>query len=388
MSDAITPFEIAVPEAVLEDLRERLARARYPEAVPGSGWDYGTEPGYLRELCTYWRDKYDWRSWEARLNRFDQWKTVINGIDLHFVHVRSPHANARPLCITHGWPGSIFEFYKMIDPLTDPTSHGADAADAFHVVCPSIPGYGFSSAPPEPGWDTTKMAAVNIELMRRLGYERYGVQGGDWGAMISTHMGLQDAEHCAGVHLNMAIAAPPKPRDGSDPRAGLSEKELEGVARYRHFKRYETGYQAIQGTKPQTLGYALNDSPTGLAAWIVEKFRTWGDTGGDVESSFTRDELLTNIMIYWVTESATSSARLYRESMEQGSFGRFEGRVEVPVGIALFPEEIFRPPRSWVEEQFNVTHWTEMPRGGHFAALEEPARLTEDVRVFFRTCAF
>jgi len=377
----ITPFEIAVPDVTLEDLRERLARTRFPAPIPNTGWDYGTEPGYLRELCGYWRDKYDWRSWEARLNRFPQFRTEIDGAGLHFIHARSPHESALPLIITHGWPGSIFEFYKIIEPLTDPTAHGGDAGDAFHVVCPSIPGYGFSDAPPEPGWDCRKMAEQNVSLMARLGYERYGAQGGDWGAMISAFTPVLDPEHCIGIHLNMAIAAPPK--DG-DPRAGLTERELAGLREFSEWRKQETGYQAIQGTKPQTLGYGLNDSPAGLAAWIVEKFRTWSDCGGDVETRFSRDELLTNITIYWVSESITSSARLYCESMRAGSFGRIADRVEAPTGIALFPGELIHPPRAWVERIFHVTRWTEMPSGGHFAALEEPARLVEDVRAFFR----
>ncbi len=300
---------------------------------------------------------------------------------IHFIHVRSRHENALPLIVTHGWPGSIFEFYKIIEPLTDPTAHGGAAGDAFHVVCPSIPGYGFSDAPPEPGWDCRKMAEINVALMARLGYERYAAQGGDWGAMISTFTGLLDAPHCVGIHLNMAIAAPPK--DG-DPRAGLTEKELEGLRRFSEWRKNETGYQAIQGTKPQTLGYSLNDSPAGLAAWIVEKFRTWSDCGGDIESRFSRDELLTNVMIYWVSQSITSSARLYCESMRAGSFGRIEERVDVPTAIAVFPGELMHPPRAWVERIFNLARWTEMPSGGHFAALEEPARLVEDVRAFFR----
>jgi pimeloyl-ACP methyl ester carboxylesterase len=378
---AIEPFKIAVSDAALTDLRERLARTRFPDPIPHTGWDYGTEPGYLRDLCDYWRETYDWRAWEARLNRFAQYRTEIQGVGVHFIHVRSRHQDAMPLIVTHGWPGSIFEFYKIIEPLTDPAAHGGGAGDAFHVVCPSIPGYGFSDAPPEPGWDCRKMAEINVALMARLGYARYGAQGGDWGAMISTFTGILDAPHCAGIHLNMAIASPPK---GGDPRSGLTEKELDGLRRFSEWRKNETGYQAIQGTKPQTLGYGLNDSPAGLAAWIIEKFRTWSDCGGDIEARFSRDELLTNIMIYWVSQSITSSARLYCESMRAGSFGSIEERVDVPTGIAVFPGELMHPPRAWVERTFNVTRWTEMPSGGHFAALEEPARLVEDVRAFFR----
>ncbi len=378
----LRPFTIEVSDAELDDLRARLAATRFPAPIPGSGWDYGTDSEYLEALCGYWRDHYDWRVWEARLNAFAQWKTEIDGVDLHFLHVRSPHEDAFPLIITHGWPGSIVEFHKVIGPLTDPTAHGGDAADAFHVVCPSLPGYGFSSAPPERGWDCKRMASVNTALMERLGYERYGAQGGDWGAIISTYTGFADPAHCKGVHLNMAVARPPR---GEDIRAGLSDDELEGLRRFSEFRKLETGYQAIQGTKPQTLGVGLNDSPAGLAAWIVEKFRTWSDCDGDVESQFSRDELLTNVMIYWVTQSITSSARLYYESMRSGTFGPSDERLEVPTAVALFPRELFHPPRAWVERHYNLVRWTPMPSGGHFAALEEPERLVDDVRAFFKT---
>jgi microsomal epoxide hydrolase len=270
-----------------------------------------------------------------------------------------------------------------VGPLVDPPAHGGDARDAFHVVCPSIPGYGFSEPPRTRGWDVRRMAEVNAALMARLGYARYGAQGGDWGSIISTQNALVDPAHCAGIHLNMVVALPPP--GVADPMAGLSDQEKQAVADLFRFQKEETGYQQIQGTKPQTLGYALNDSPAGLAAWIVEKFRSWSDCGGDVEKRFTKDELLTNVTLYWVTRSITSSTRLYYETMHSGLWGQAPQRVETPTGCAIFPKELYRAPRAWAERVYDIRHWTVMERGGHFAALEEPELLTEDVRAFFRT---
>lgn len=374
-------FTIHVDDSVLEDLRERLARTRYPDQLEGAGWDYGTELGYLRELCTYWRDEFDWRKQEAALNRFDHFRTDIDGMGIHYIHQRSEVEDALPLIITHGWPGSIFEFTKIIGPLTDPEAHGGRAEDAFHVVCPSMPGYGFSDAPTQPGFSIEQVAGVNQKLMAKLGYERYGAQGGDWGAPATAWLGLKDADRVCGIHMNMVLGQRPKDID----EAGeLSEEELRRLEAARRFNRAETGYQRIQGTKPQSLGYGLTDSPSGLAAWIVEKFRSWSDCDGDVESRFTKDELLTNVMIYWVNGNITSSMRLYYESMKASRFGPPEEYVSLPTGFAVFPAELTRLPRSWAEKSFHVTHWTEMPRGGHFAALEEPELLVEDVRAFFR----
>ena len=375
-------MRIEVSEEVLEDLRRRLAATRFPDQIPGSGWDYGTDGAYLRELCGYWREKFDWRAQEALLNRFDHYRTTIDGQDLHFVHQRSNAPGALPLLISHGWPGSVFEFHKIIGPLVDPAAHGGDARDAFHVICPSLPGYGFSGPTREPGWDVRRVAETFAKLMARLGYSRYGAQGGDWGSIITTHLGLLDAQHVAGIHLNMVVAGPP-PGD-ANPMAGLSTEELQGLADMGEFQKTGTGYQQIQGTKPQTLGVALNDSPAGLAGWIVEKFRAWSDCGGDVEKRFSKDELLTNIMIYWATETINSSVRLYCESMRSGRFAPADERVSVPTGCSIFPKEIIRPPRRWAEAHFNVTQWTTHRSGGHFAALEEPAALVEDVRSFFR----
>ena len=375
MSAEIRPFRIDVPDAVLDDLRDRLGRTRFPDQLESSGWDYGTELSYLKELCAYWHDKFDWRAREAELNRFDQYKTEIDGLDLHFIHQRSKQPDALPLVLTHGWPGSIFLFHKVIDALVDPTAHGGDARDAFHVVCPSMPGYGFSDPPREPGFDVQRVAAAEARLMERLGYARYGAQGGDWGAFVTTWLGLDDPEHCCAIHLNMVVAF------GED--AELTPEEKQALADVQHFQAEETGYQQIQGTKPQTLGYGLNDSPAGLAAWIVEKFRTWSDCDGDIESTFSKDELLTNTTIYWVTQTITSSTRLYYENRRSGRLG-FDRKVEVPTGCAIYPKEIYRAPRKWAEGRFNVQHWATLPRGGHFAALEEPELFVADVREFFR----
>ncbi len=381
MSSAIEPFQIRVPDEVLEDLRERLARTRLPDQLPGSGWDYGTDTAYLKELCAYWRDKFDWRAQEAQLNRFPQFTTQIDGQRIHFIHRRSPVEGALPLVLTHGWPGSVLLFYKIIDALADPEAHGGSPGDAFHVVCPSLPGYAWSGPTREPGWDVRRVAETWAVLMQRLGYGRYGAQGGDWGALVSTHLALVDAAHVCGLHLNMVVAGPPPGVE--NPLEGLEPEEARGLAEMADFQKNETGYQQIQGTKPQTLGVGLNDSPAGLAAWIVEKFRSWSDCNGDVESRFSRDELLTNVSIYWVTQTINASTRLYCETMRSGRWGLAD-RVEVPTGCAIFPREIIRPPRSWAEAWFNVVHWTRFDKGGHFPALEEPELLLADVREFFR----
>jgi pimeloyl-ACP methyl ester carboxylesterase len=379
----IAPYRIDVPQAVLTDLAQRLARTRFPDEIPGSGWDYGTNLAYLRELVAYWKDRYDWRAAEARLNQLEQFRAPVgNGLNVHFIHRKGKGPKPFPLVITHGWPGSITEFVKIVGPLTDPASHGGDPADAFDVVCPSMPGYGFSDHPTEPGMDPERIAALWAELMRGLGYSRFGAQGGDWGAMVTTYLGFRHPDQVAGIHLNMVIAFPPDPEN---PAAGLTQEELIPLMGMQQFLKDETGYQRIQGTKPQTLSYALNDSPAGLAAWIVEKFRTWSDCDGEIEKRFTKDELLTNIMFYWASETANSSCRLYCETMRAEKFPPTDFRVEVPTGCAIFPKEIMRPPRSWVEKLYHVKQWSVMPRGGHFAAMEEPALLVEDIRSFFRS---
>jgi pimeloyl-ACP methyl ester carboxylesterase len=377
--DAIVPFKIHVSDAVFADLKRRLARTRFPDEIPGSGWDYGTNLKYLEELVAYWRDRFDWRAAERRLNQFDQFKTSIDGLDIHFIHQRSRNGNALPLVLTHGWPGSFVEFTKVIGPLTDPVAHGGRAEDAFHVVAISLPGFGFSGKPVEPGYGPEKIAGIVAKLMARLGYVRYGAQGGDWGSAISRFVAIDDASHVAGLHLNFCLAAPPA--GVRDPNEGIPAAELERMRARQVFFEGERGYFQIQSTKPQTIGFALDDSPAGLAAWIVEKFRSWCDCDGDVEKKFTKDDLLTNITLYWATKTATSSARIYYEN--QRAAGP-QARVEVPTACAVFPKEINIPPRRWVEGRYNLTRWTEMPRGGHFAAMEEPALFVEDVRAFFR----
>jgi epoxide hydrolase len=379
MSKGIEPFAVHVEEAVLDDLRRRLAQTRFPDQIPGTGWDYGAELAYVKDLVGYWRNGFDWRAQEKAINAFDHFRTEIDGQQIHFLHARSKHKSALPLLIIHGWPGSFVEFLKVIGPLVAPEAHGSRAADAFHVVCPSLPGYGFSEVTRTRQWDVQRMAEAFDELMGRLGYQRYGAQGGDWGALIATELGIHFAGHLCGLHLNMPLALP------QPDESGLTEQERADLAAMRAWDADETGYQKIQGTKPQTLGFGLNDSPAGLAAWIVEKFRTWSDCQGNPEKAFTRDELLTNITLYWVTQTITSSARLYFEVMKGGRVGFVTNKVEVPTGVARFPKEMMRFPRKWVENHYNVTHWTDMPRGGHFAAMEQPELFVDDVRKFFRT---
>jgi microsomal epoxide hydrolase len=379
MSEAIERFHIHVDDAVLEDLRSRLARTRFPDQIEGTGWEYGIPISYLRELVEYWRDEYDWRAHEARLNQQAHFRTRIDGQSIHFIHARSAHADAFPLLLMHGWPGSIVEFLAVIPRLIEPEAYGGQAADAFHVIAPSLPGYGFSEPTRARGWDVRRMARAFIELMRRLGYARYGAQGGDWGAQLATRIGALDAQHCAAIHVNMPVAARPK-----EP-GPLTDEEKADLAAMAHFQREESGYALEQGTKPQTLGVALNDSPAGLLAWIVEKFRTWSDCGEPPEMSHGRDDLITNVMLYWVTQTITSSARLYWESKHSGVLEEAPHFVAIPTGVARYPKEVLRFPRSWVERSYNVAHWAPMPSGGHFAAMEQPALFVEDLRNFFRT---
>jgi pimeloyl-ACP methyl ester carboxylesterase len=382
VSDAIDQpeierFEIRVDDSVLEDLRERLARTRFPDQIDGTGWDYGIPVDYLRELVAYWLDGYDWRSQEAQLNELDHFRTRIDGQSIHFVHARSAHDDAMPLLLIHGWPGSVVEFLDVIPRLTDPAAHGGSASDAFHVVAPSLPGYGFSEPTRTRGWDPWRIARAFTELMSRLGMTRYGAQGGDWGAQVTTRIGALDPEHCTAIHLNMPLADP------TDERLSLTDPDKADLAAMQQFARDESGYALEQSTKPQTVGVGLNDSPAGLLAWIVEKLRAWSDCDGDPESVFTRDQMITNVMTYWVTGTIASSARLYWE--RQRSDTPPPDHVGVPTGVARYPEEVIRYPRSWVERRYNVTHWVDMPRGGHFAAMEQPELFVEDLRTFFRS---
>lgn len=375
-TETIHPFRIAASDEALADLERRLDATRWPERETVADWAQGIPLAYVQDVCRYWASDYDWRAREERLNAFPQFVTHIDGVDIHFVHVRSPHANAVPLVITHGWPGSIAEFQKVIGPLTDPTAHGGDAADAFHVVCPSLPGYGFSGKPAATGWGVERIADAWGALMRRLGYQRYVAQGGDWGSMVTTCIGIRDPEHCRGIHLNMPIA-PPDP----DTFADLTEAEQAALKAFEHYEQWDSGYSKQQSTRPQTLGYGLVDSPAGQAAWILEKFWAWMDCDGHPENALTRDELLDNVMLYWLPATGASSARLYWESFRNIPFDP----VRVPVGCSIFPKEIFRTSKRWAEKRFGeLLYWSELERGGHFAAFEVPDVYVQEVRNCFR----
>ncbi len=374
MNTAINPFTIAVPDEVLVDLHRRLHATRWPEAEVVSDWTQGVPLAYVQEVARYWADEYDWRSREALLNRFDQFTTEIDGLDIHFIHTRSPHADAVPLLLSHGWPGSIVEFHKVIEPLTDPTKFGGDAADAFHVVAPSLPGFGFSGKPTTTGWGVERIGAAFAVLMERLGYEDYVAQGGDWGSAITSSIGAADPDHCSAIHLTLAMSTRPnRPPEAPD--------ELHALERIGYYMEWDSGYSTQQKSRPQTLGYGLSDSPAGQLAWILEKFWSWTDCDGHPENALSRDEMLDNIMLYWATESATSSARIYWES-----FGRASRPiVHVPTGFAVYPKEVVPPVRGWVTELYpNVRYWREYDKGGHFAAWEVPETFVADLRDFFR----
>ena len=371
------PYKIDVPQPVLNDLNQRLVNTRWPNTLPGVGWDYGADPAYVRELCEYWRTTYDWRKHEAALNAHAGFLSEIDGLDFHFWHVKGKGPNPFPLVLVHGWPGSIYEFHHLIGKLTDPAAHGGNAADSFDVVIPALPGYGFGGKPTERGWGPSRAAeAFHTHMTRELGYARYGTQGGDWGAVVTTRMAATHPESIAGSHLNMMVAQPPA--DATLPE-DMSLKQARDA-----FVAGETGYSNLQGTKPTSLAIAQADSPAGMAAWIVEKFRTWSDCGGDIESVYTKDQLLTNIMFYWAPNSMATAANFYYESRRDAGL-RSQDRITVPIANADFPGEIYRARRSWAEPRFNVQRWTEFQKGGHFAALEQPEALLQDVREFFRT---
>jgi pimeloyl-ACP methyl ester carboxylesterase len=376
----IRPFKIEIPQAQLDDLRERLARTRWPAELPGGGWTRGAPPAYVEELAEYWRTTYDWREHEARLNEHPQFTTSIDGQRIHFLHVRSPEPDALPLIATHGWPGSIVEFLDVIGPLTDPRAHGGDPADAFHLVIPSIPGFGFSGPTSEVGWDSRRIAAAFAELMRRLGYQRYGAQGGDFGAFVSPDLGRVDPDHVVGIHVNAATMGfipfgPVEP----DVLAELTEAERERLERLNRFMAEGNGYFQIQATRPQTLSYGLTDSPSGQLAWIVEKFQEWTHDSTVPEDAVDRDRMLTNVSLYWLTATAGSSANLYYESMHSGNWPT---PTTVPTGVAVFAEDV--SIRRYAEQTNTIVHWSEFDRGGHFAAMEAPDLLVADVREFFR----
>lgn len=378
---AVRPYEIAVPESVLTDLRERLTRTRWAAPDVEAPWRAGADVGYVRELCEYWRDGFDWRRREAELNRFPGFLAEVDGVALHFWHVRGRGPAPTPLLLLHGWPGSIAEFEPVIGPLTDPEAHGGDPRDAFDVVVPALPGFGFGGKPTEAGWGISRMAAAFHELMTaRLGYAAYGVQGGDWGMFIGSRIAASEPESVLGLHLNFVLGRAqlheselPEPED---------ERERDAVQARRAFGAEETAYSLLHGTKPTSLGIAQEDSPAGLAAWIVEKLQTWSDCGGEIETAFTKDQILTNLMFYWAPQSVTSAARIYREARRDDP-GLHPPRVEVPTAVASFPADILPAPRRWAERHYRIARWTDMPRGGHFPATEQPDLLVADLRAFF-----
>lgn len=370
----IAPAPVAVDQADLDDLGRRLSRFRLPEAATETGWEQGVPRPRMEELIAFWRTEYDWRRCERAINAMGPHRTRLDGLDIHFLHVASPHENALPIVLTHGWPGSILEFARVVGPLTRPTEHGGTADDAFHVVIPALPGYGFSGKPESRGWGVERIARAWAELMNRLGYDRYVAQGGDWGSSVTVQMGVQAPQGLAGIHLNM-LSARPETLDEV-----LDDDEAVAVDALAHFANVESAYARLQATRPQTIGYALADSPVGQAAWIYEKFQRWSDCDGDPETILSRHEMLDIITMYWLTNSGASSARLYLESM--GSFRPM--RVELPVGMSIFPKEIIKTPRKWADKVFpNIIHWNELPKGGHFAAFEQPDLFVSELRRCF-----
>jgi len=384
----VRPFRIETPQSELDDLNSRLARTRWPDEIPGMGWARGVPAAYLKELAEYWRTEFDWRAMESRLNELPQFVTEIDGANVHFVHVTSPEPGARPLLITPGWPSSFVEYLDVIGPLTDPRAHGGDPADAFHVVIPAIPGYGFSGPTSETGWDHYRVARAWRELMARLGYERYVAQGGDWGMMVALELGMADPEHVAGVHLNTLATFPPQ-----DPAelAELDEAEMARIGRLVHFDRELSAYLKLLATRPQTVAYGLTDSPVGQLAWIMEKYREWTDSRSVPEDAVNRDLMLANVTVYWLTATAASSAQLYYESLDRDSdnlVGSWGGPWELtmPVGIAVFAHDVVLPLRRFADRVVpTITHWSEFDRGGHYPALEEPDLYVTDVRDFARS---
>jgi pimeloyl-ACP methyl ester carboxylesterase len=372
----VQAFRVAASDEQLVDLRERLQRTRWPEHETVEDWSQGIPLDYVKDVCAYWATSYDWRAAERRLNEIPQFVAAVDGLDVHFLHVRSPHPNAMPLVMTHGWPGSIVEFLKVIGPLTDPVTHGGEPADAFDVVCPSLPGFGFSGKPEQTGWGVERIGHAWVQLMAGLGYERYGAQGGDWGASVTAEIGLQDPAHVAGIHLNMPFVS-----SSAMDMNGLTDAEQSVLASLVHYQQWESGYSKEQSTRPQTVGYGLVDSPAGLCAWILEKFCAWTDCDGHPENVLTRDELLDNVMLYWLPAAGASSARLYWESFRDVS----TEPIVVPTGCSIFPKEILRISDRWAASRFtNILYWNELERGGHFAAFEQPDLFVDEVRAFFR----
>ena len=376
----MTPFSLHVPQSDIDDLKQRLERTRFPDAAPGEPWAYGASVDYMRDLVAYWRDGFDWRAEEAALNAFAQFKVARDDIDLHFLHVPGKGPKPMPLLLLHGWPGSLFEFIDFLPRLTDPAAFGGDPADAFSVVAPSLPGYGLSFRPGQARYGVEEMSDCFAGLMRDLGYDKFGVQGGDWGGITAGVMAANHADRLIGAHVNLLAA----PRDPNATPSGTPE-ERAYLEHLKHWLAEETGYQWIQGTKPQTLSFALNDSPAGLAAWIAEKFRTWSDCDGVIENAISRDRMLANISFYWFTGAIGSSFYPYYYRRRRRWPVTPEHPATAPVGYAAFPKEILRPPRSVAERVYkDIRRWTEFPKGGHFAAMEQPEALAGDVRAFFR----
>ena len=374
------PFNVKVPESILADLRERLLQTRWPGEIQESGWDYGSNLSYVRELCEYWRTNYDWRRQESRINSFNNLTTIISDLRIHFIWEKGKGPNPIPLVITHGWPSTFAEMLDVIPMLTDPAAHGGDPTDSFDVVVPSLPGYGFSGKPDARGMDVRNIASIWVKLMKDvLGYEGFVAQGGDWGASITTALAANYPEVTKAIHLTMGATATDVP--GGEI---LTDDENKFLTHKKWWQENEGAYGHLQRTKPQTLSYGLNDSPAGLAAWIVEKWRSWSDCGGDLESRFSKDQLLTHITIYWVTQTIESSIRLYYESAQSPPLVGWRDKIDVPTAFASFPVEISYPPKEWLEKFFDLRRFTKMPSGGHFSATEEPSRLVEDIRDSFR----
>lgn len=384
--DGLVPFRIQIPDAALDDLKDRLARTRWPVESPGTGWERGVPTGYLRGLAEYWRTGYDWRRHEARLNEHPQFTTVIDGQTIHFYHVRSRERNAKPLLLIHGWPGSVVEFTEVIGPLTDPRAHGGDASDAFDLVIPSIPGHGFSMPLAAAGWTHQRIARAFTDLMRRVGYERYGVQGGDAGSFIAPWLGRYEPGRVAGVHVNAYVQLPSM----LQMLLALvisSKAERARLELFKHYYKEMMGYAQIQGTRPKTLTFGLNDSPVGQLAWIVEKFQEWTDPASALpEDAIDRDTILTNVSLYWFTGTAGSSANLYYETLHDPDFKKKPPRCQVPTGVLVSTEDV--TIRRWAEREANIVRFTELDHGGHFAAMEAPRAFVDDVRQFFRGIPF
>ena len=377
---AVRPFKIEISNDAINDLQQRLSNTRWPDQVNDDDWSYGTERSYLQALVDYWKNDFDWRAQENHLNQFDQFLLEIDGLDCHFIHQRSPHAHAKPMIITHGWPGCIVEFLELIPRLTEPEKFGGRAEDACHVVCPSLPGYAFSQAAKQPGMATRQIAERQVKLMAALGYDQYLAQGGDWGAMVTRHMADLDPEHCQALHLNMVLAFPPA--DIKDPMSVATDEEKAIFKDSQAFLEEGMGYFKIQSTRPQTLAYGLQDSPVGLCAWLTEKYRAWTDCDGEIKNTLNWDQLLTIVSLYWYSNSIASSMRIYCEETRNGHHVH---RIDVPTGAAIYPKELVQSPKAWIEASYNLKHFAKLDKGGHFAALEQPALFAEDLWQFLQT---